>query len=156
MPESYIHIQKRGGTPFSLPIVVLTFEVPTQPITIKVGYEMAVVHLLILNPLRCFQYQSHTQQRCGSSMVCGSCESGHGETSCPYPPHCENCNQALSMTIPDLCIWVRGPAENVESRRASVSWRYNKSSLRVGQGQRLYPVQPFFTGFKEVRQAPRQ
>jgi hypothetical protein len=116
VPEAYRHIQKRGGTPFPLPTVVLTFEVPTLPITIEVGHEMATVHLLILNPLRCFQCQrfGHTQQRCGSSMVCGSCESGFGGASYPHPPHCENCNQAISMTVPDLCMWVRGPSENFE------------------------------------------
>lgn len=37
VPETYRHIQKRGGTPFPLPTVVLTFEVLALPNTIKVG-----------------------------------------------------------------------------------------------------------------------
>jgi hypothetical protein len=134
------------------------FEIPTLPITIEVGYEIATVHLLILNPVRCFQCQrfGHTQQRCGSNLVCGNCESGHGEAPCPYPPHCENCNQTLPMTRPDVCFWVREPSKNFESRKASVSWRHKRSSLRAGQGQGLHPIQSFFTGFKEVRRVPGQ
>jgi hypothetical protein len=80
---------------------------------------MATLQLLILNPFICFQCKrfGHTQHRCVSILVRYNCESGNGEPSCPLPPPCEKCTQVHPVAISSLCLWVRQPFKNFESKR---------------------------------------
>jgi hypothetical protein len=92
--KAYRFTGKRDGRPLSLQTVFLSFQVPTMPSSLLVGYERASVRPYIPNPMPCFQCRmfGHTQQRCASSLVGGDCgERGHGEAPCPGPPHCVNC-----------------------------------------------------------------
>ncbi|GBM48863.1 hypothetical protein AVEN_36920-1 [Araneus ventricosus] len=72
---------RRDGQLIPTQHVVLTFQTPPLPKSIKVGYTSCKLRPYIPNPLRCFKCQryGHSQQSCrGTDPVCGKCaESGH-------------------------------------------------------------------------------
>jgi len=53
--RAYRLIGKRDGKPFPLRTIFLTFEVPSLPSHIRVGYERVSVRPCIPNPMRCFR-----------------------------------------------------------------------------------------------------
>jgi hypothetical protein len=95
--RAYWLIGKWDGKPFPLSTIFLTFEVPSLPSYMYVGYERVSVQPYIPNPMQCLWCQKFglTQQQCASNLVCGVCgEPGLGESLCPCPPHCVNCSGA--------------------------------------------------------------
>ncbi|GFX63668.1 uncharacterized protein TNCV_2824541 [Trichonephila clavipes] len=77
--------------------LILTFNSPKLPNTIKAGYLNCKIHPYIPNPLRCFKCQrfGHLQTSCRGQFTCSRCASvGHSSTDCTLEPKCVNCTQS--------------------------------------------------------------
>ncbi|GFW28621.1 uncharacterized protein TNCV_2317691 [Trichonephila clavipes] len=77
--------------------LILTFNRPKLPTTIKVGYLNCKIRPYIPNPLRCFRCQrfGHSQTSCRGQLTCSRCASaGHSSTDCTLEPKCINCSQS--------------------------------------------------------------
>ncbi|GFT78975.1 putative RNA-directed DNA polymerase from transposon X-element [Trichonephila clavipes] len=76
--------------------IILTFNSPKLPTTIKAGYLNCRIRPYIPNPLRCFKCQrfGHSQTSCRGQQTCSRCASaGHSSTDCILEPKCINCSQ---------------------------------------------------------------
>jgi hypothetical protein len=90
----------RNGIRTQTSLVILTFDTPKPPNTIKVGYESVEVETYYPNPLRCTRCQhfGHHHSRCDpkkapTCSVCG--EKDHISTPehpCRKDPKCTNCS----------------------------------------------------------------
>ncbi|GFX09413.1 putative RNA-directed DNA polymerase from transposon BS [Trichonephila clavipes] len=79
--------------------LILTFNNPKLPTTIKAGYLNCKIRPYIPNPLRCFKCQrfGHSQSSCRGQLTCSRCGSvGHSSTDCTLEPKCFNCSQSHS------------------------------------------------------------
>ncbi|GFT99262.1 uncharacterized protein TNCV_73581 [Trichonephila clavipes] len=77
--------------------IILTFNSPKLPTTIKAGYINCKIRPYIPNPLRCFRCQrfGHSQTSCRGQLTCSRCASaGHSSTDCTLEPKCINCSQS--------------------------------------------------------------
>ncbi|GFW06473.1 uncharacterized protein TNCV_2188071 [Trichonephila clavipes] len=77
--------------------LILTFNSPTQPKTIKAGYLNCKIHPYFPNPLRCFKCQrfGHSQTSSHGQLTCSRCASvGHSSSNCTLEPKCVNCSQS--------------------------------------------------------------
>ncbi|GBL69136.1 hypothetical protein AVEN_215727-1 [Araneus ventricosus] len=88
---------RRDGRLIPTQHVVLTFQTPVLPKSIKAGYINCKLRPYIPNPLRCFKCQrfGHSQQSCrGTNPVCGKCaESGREINVCTSDTFkCRNCS----------------------------------------------------------------
>ncbi|GFW87095.1 uncharacterized protein TNCV_5124491 [Trichonephila clavipes] len=76
--------------------IILTFNKPKLPTTVKAGYLKCKIHPYIPNPLRCFKCQrfGHSQTACRGQLTCSRCASvGHASSDCFLEPRCDNCSQ---------------------------------------------------------------
>ncbi|GFU90551.1 uncharacterized protein TNCV_2574841 [Trichonephila clavipes] len=76
--------------------IILSFNSPKLPTTIKAGYLSCKIRPYIPNPLRCFKCQrfGHSQTSCRGQLTCSRCASvGHASTDCILEPKCFNCSQ---------------------------------------------------------------
>ncbi|GBM26671.1 hypothetical protein AVEN_241327-1 [Araneus ventricosus] len=109
---------RRDGRLIPTQHVVLTFQTPVLPKSIKAGYINCKLRPYIPNPLRCFKCQryGHSQQSCrGTDPVCGKCaESGHETNVCPDTFKCRNCS---------------GP--HVASSKSCPTWIFEKEVIAV-------------------------
>ena len=66
---------KREGRIIETNTYILTFNSPTIPKEIKIGYNINKVELFIPNPLRCYKCQKfgHHEDQCRNLSVCGRC-----------------------------------------------------------------------------------
>ena len=76
---------------------VLTFNSPTLPTVVKIGFMQVKVDVYIPNPLRCYSCQvfGHHGNKCGRHPVCCNCgEPEHCGPSgvCDKPAKCVNCS----------------------------------------------------------------
>ena len=76
---------------------VLTFNSPTLPTVVKIGFMQVKVDVYIPNPLRCYSCQvfGHHENKCGRHPVCCNCgEPEHCGPSgvCNKPSKCVNCS----------------------------------------------------------------
>ncbi|GFX25599.1 uncharacterized protein TNCV_3124351 [Trichonephila clavipes] len=79
--------------------IILTFNKPKLPTTVKAGYLNCKIRPYIPNPLSCFQCQrfGHSQTSCRGQLTCSRCASvGHSSTDCTLEPKCVNCTQSHS------------------------------------------------------------
>ncbi|XP_055943536.1 uncharacterized protein LOC129974544 [Argiope bruennichi] len=88
---------RRDGQLIPTKHIVLTFQTPVLPKSIKAGYQICRVRPYIPNPLRCFKCQryGHSQQACRSKMImCAKCaEPGHEINNCHSDTmKCVNCS----------------------------------------------------------------
>ncbi|GFV88312.1 RNA-directed DNA polymerase from mobile element jockey [Trichonephila clavipes] len=77
--------------------IILTFNKPKLPTTVKAGYLNCKIRPYIPNPLRCFKCQrfGHSQTSCRGQLTCSRCASvGHSSTDCTLEPKCFNCSQS--------------------------------------------------------------
>jgi hypothetical protein len=132
--KAYRLIGKRDNKPFTLRTFFLTFEVPSLPASIHVGYGRVPVSPYIPNPMRCHQCQKfgHTQQRCASNLVCGHCgENGYGEEPCPNPPHCVNCSRAHASADRRCPVFLDERAIQELRVKDGLFWMPERSSLKT-------------------------
>ncbi|GFW52386.1 putative RNA-directed DNA polymerase from transposon BS [Trichonephila clavipes] len=87
---------KKNTTVFPTKHLILTFNSPNLPTSIKAGYLNCKIRPYIPNPLRCFKCQrfGHSQTSCRGQLTCSRCASvGHASTDCILEPKCFNCSQ---------------------------------------------------------------
>lgn len=76
--------------------IILTFDTPNLPQSIKAGYLNCPVRPYIPNPLWCFQCQrfGHSKASCRGAITCARCSSpGHESDNCTAPARCVNCGK---------------------------------------------------------------
>ncbi|XP_055926940.1 uncharacterized protein LOC129958469 [Argiope bruennichi] len=88
---------RRDGQLIPTKHIVLTFQTPVLPKSIKAGHQICRVRPYIPNPLRCFKCQryGHSQQACRSkTSTCAKCaETGHDINNCISDTmKCVNCS----------------------------------------------------------------
>ncbi|GFV35405.1 uncharacterized protein TNCV_3204371 [Trichonephila clavipes] len=74
--------------------IILMFNSPKLPTTIKAGYLNCKIRPYIPNPLRCYKCQrfGHSQISCRGQLTCSRCAFvGHFSTDCTLEPKCVNC-----------------------------------------------------------------
>ncbi|GFT33348.1 uncharacterized protein TNCV_859021 [Trichonephila clavipes] len=77
--------------------MILTFNNPNLPATVKAGYLNCKIRPYVPNPLRCFKCQrfGHSQTACRGQLTCSRCATvGHPSTDCTLEPKCVNCSQS--------------------------------------------------------------
>ncbi|GFY16063.1 uncharacterized protein TNCV_341121 [Trichonephila clavipes] len=88
---------KKDATIIPTKHLILTFNSPKLPCTIKAGYLNCKIRPYIPNPLRCFKCQrfGHSQTSCRGQLTCSRCATvGHSSTDCTLEPKCVNCMQS--------------------------------------------------------------
>ena len=73
---------------------ILTFNKPTTPTSIRIGYINTKIETYIPNPLRCQKCQKygHPKDKCTRPSICAKCgNSNHTELECKNPFNCINC-----------------------------------------------------------------
>ncbi len=88
--------------------IILTFNKPTVPKVVKVGFLQVKVDVYIPNPLRCYKCQKygHHESRCSRNQICGRCgDSSHQEAECRATPHCVNCGKEHHANSKDCDTW---------------------------------------------------
>ena len=104
--EVYRVIRYHQGHPRHTDTIILTFDWPDLPESIKCGYRNFPVKMYIPNPRRCFNCQKygHGKNQCRATQVCGNCsEEGHSAESCDgdaFCLHCETGHSVSSRTCP--------------------------------------------------------
>ena len=102
---------------------VLTFNSPTLPTVVKIGFMQVKVDVYIPNPLRCYSCQvfGHHENKCGRHPVCCNC----GE-----PEHCGPsgvCNNHPNVsTAQVITLQTRSNAHNGRKRR-----KFSKSNVKT-------------------------
>ena len=85
---------KKNGEMIRVNTAILTFNRPTPPATLKVGFGRCTVQPYVPSPLRCFKCQQfgHHQDNCSKAKVCAKCaQPDHQDTACTAMK-CVNCN----------------------------------------------------------------
>jgi len=87
---------------------ILTFNLPTPPKEIKIGYLNVRVDVYIPNPVRCFKCQrfGHTIKFCKNTQICPKCGESHTEEQCSNPLKCINCGGPHTAFNKDCPKWV--------------------------------------------------
>ncbi|GBN45477.1 hypothetical protein AVEN_100347-1 [Araneus ventricosus] len=96
--EGVIHVRRinirRDGKLVPTKHLILTFNSPKLPESIRAGYIKLPVKPFIPNPLRCFKCQrfGHSQSTCRGTLTCARCAvAGHESTGCTSDEKCANC-----------------------------------------------------------------
>ncbi|GFV29865.1 putative RNA-directed DNA polymerase from transposon BS [Trichonephila clavipes] len=88
--------------------LILTFNSPKLPTTVKAGYLNCKIRAYIPNPLRCFKCQrfGHSQIACRVQLTCSRCASvGHSSADCSLEQKCVNCSQPHSSDSKQCPKW---------------------------------------------------
>ena len=87
---------------------ILTFNLPTPPKEIKIGYLNVRVDIYIPNPVLCFKCQrfGHTITFCKNTQICAKCGESHTEEQCSKPLKCINCRGPHTAFNKDCPKWV--------------------------------------------------
>lgn len=85
--------------------IILTFNTPDLPTSIKAAYLKCSIRPFIPNPLRCYKCQrfGHSKDSCRGSVTCARCAGNHDSENCQLPPLCVNCKNdhpSFSRTCP--------------------------------------------------------
>lgn len=103
------HVQAtRSGKKEPTNTFILTFDAPTLPQRIKVGYLSVTVEQYIPNPLRCFKCQryGHSKAACKRTVNCARCGiEGHDDASCTAAHHCFHCGSNHATYSRDCPEW---------------------------------------------------
>ena len=100
---------KKNDVIIKVNTAILTFNRPTPPATIKVGFERCNVQPYVPSPLRCFKCQQfgHHQDSCKREKVCGQCaQPDHQDTGCTTKAKCANCNGNHPAFSKDCPRWI--------------------------------------------------
>lgn len=94
--EVYRIERKEGNTTKKTHLYIITFNSPTLPKEVKIGFVKCDVTLHISNPRRCHNCQryGHGKNTCRQETVCAQCgESGHEKDECDQEIKCYHCEQ---------------------------------------------------------------
>ncbi|GFT82709.1 putative RNA-directed DNA polymerase from transposon BS [Trichonephila clavipes] len=89
--------------------LILSFNSPKLPPTIKAGYLNCKIRVYIPNPLRCFKCQrfGHSQIACRGQLTCSRCASvGHSSADCSHEQKYVNCSQPHSSDSKQCPKWI--------------------------------------------------
>ncbi|GFX45995.1 RNA-directed DNA polymerase from mobile element jockey [Trichonephila clavipes] len=99
---------RRDGQVLNTKHLILTFNTPDLPQTVKMAYIRCPVRPYIPNPLRCFQCQrfGHSKTVCRGQPTCSKCaEVGHDSADCKAKERCVNCkgdHSSFSRSLSNL------------------------------------------------------
>ncbi|XP_055924552.1 uncharacterized protein LOC129956646 [Argiope bruennichi] len=101
---------RRDGKLLNTKHLILTFNSPKLPESIKAGYMKLPVRPYVPNPLRCFNCQrfGHSKANCRGTLTCARCAvPGHESNECSAKEKCVNCKEDHA-SFSRLCpIWKR-------------------------------------------------
>jgi hypothetical protein len=100
----------RGGERKPTNTLILTFNTPSPPLSLKVAYLNIPVKPYIPGPLRCYRCQryGHHQRTCKRQPVCFKCGSTEHEASdCSSEPKCTSCKGDHAVNFNQCPVWLR-------------------------------------------------
>ncbi|GFW78901.1 uncharacterized protein TNCV_2059221 [Trichonephila clavipes] len=127
--------------------VILTFNSPKLPSTIKAGYLNYKIRSYIRNPLRCFKCQKfgHSQTACRGQLTCSRCASvGHASSDCSLEQKCVNCSQPHSADS-KLC-----PKWKIEKEIQTIKTNRNISYIEARKFLTPQPSQTYAQVAKSI------
>ena len=103
---------KRNDQIINTNTYIFTFDTPTIPTELKIGYNIAKVEVYVPNPLRCFGCQrfGHHEDKCNNKPTCRKCgmyDSDHSEYNCARDVRCSNCQGQHTADSKDCPVWQR-------------------------------------------------
>ena len=85
-------VVKRNNLEVKTNTLILTFDTPKIPVSLKICYLNIPVSQYVPNPIRC--YKCHVTRKCKYNEVCARCsETGHKDTTCTKTLKCVNCEE---------------------------------------------------------------
>ena len=104
-------ILKKDGESIKTNTLFVTFNTPTPPKELKIGYYIVKVQMYIPNPLRCFNCQKfgHSKKFCKNRLACWKCGGeGHDGSECTSETtHCLNCKGGHCASSKSCPIWIQ-------------------------------------------------
>lgn len=145
-----ITIRKRDET-IKTNTYILTFDKPTLPDKISVGYLKVNVELYIPNPIRCYKCQKygHGSVICKSPAICYNCGEEDHVAPCLKPPKCRNCggpHPASDKTCPN---WIK--EKEIQKIRCSKKVSHEEARKLVNDSPNFKFVKPFSAVVKATR-----
>ncbi|GFV84996.1 uncharacterized protein TNCV_838701 [Trichonephila clavipes] len=128
--------------------IILTFNNPKLPTTVKAGYLSCKIRSYIPNPLRFFKCQrlGHSQTSYRGQLTCSICASvGHSSTDCILEPKYINCSQSHPSNS-KLC-----PKWKIEKKIQEIKTNNNISYIKA---KKLMPPQLFQTYAQATKSSP--
>ena len=102
---------KKDGENIKTNTLFVTFNTPTPPKELKIGYYIVKVQLYIPNPLRCFNCQKfgHSKKFCKNPLACWKCgREGHDGSECTAETTCcLNCKGEHCASSKSCPIWIQ-------------------------------------------------
>ena len=89
-------VSKRDGKEIKTNTLILTFNLPKIPSSLKICYLNVPVTEYVPNPMRCYKCQTfgHMSNKCKKSEICARCsETGHYDKTCNKAFKCINCKE---------------------------------------------------------------
>ncbi|GFW57281.1 putative RNA-directed DNA polymerase from transposon X-element [Trichonephila clavipes] len=138
---------KKDSTIVPTKHLILTFNSPKLPNTIKAGYLNCKIRPYIPNPLRCFKCQrfGHSQTSCRGQLTCSRCASaGHASSDCTLEQKCVNCSQPHSADS-KLC-----PKWKIEKEIQTIKTNRNISYIEARKFITPQPSQTYVQVAKSI------
>jgi len=126
---------------------VLTFNTPTLPTTIKVGYLRVHTEQYVPNPLRCYQCQryGHGKNACKRPVACARCgQEGHTDSDCSADHHCVNCRGDHPAYSKECAEWKKQKDITTVKYKQNVSFREAADIVRVQSGSTATNSKPSY------------
>ena len=127
-------LNQKSTNPIPTSTFFLTFDDPTPPESIDIGYIRTPIQPYIPNPLRCYGCQrfGHAKKFCSSTPNCSNCGlPGHVSDNCNNPKCCYNCkgdHDAFSKICPN---WIKEKEIVVIKTKNNIS--YPQAKLKYEQ-----------------------
>ena len=126
---------------------ILTFNTPTLPTTIKVGYLRVHTEQYVPNPLRCYQCQryGHGKNACKRPVACARCgQEGHTDSDCSADHHCVNCRGDHAAFSKDCPEWKKQRDITTIKFKRNVSFREAAEIHRASTGPSATSSKPSY------------
>ncbi|XP_055543235.1 uncharacterized protein LOC129728800 [Wyeomyia smithii] len=127
--------RKRSGVLEPTNSLILTSNSSGIPETVKVGYLVLTVRILIPRPIRCYkcQYYGHPAKYCSKEEVCSNCyEEGYQSDVCSGQTICRNCKSSSHFSWSTDCSVFKSEQEIVRIKATkSVSMREAKNRYKA-------------------------
>ena len=126
---------RRDGAILPTNTVILTFNTPRLPASIKAGYLHIPVTHYIPNPMRCFSCQlfGHTKHTCKNKPACAKCGSADHTDSytCENAASCLNCREDHPSFSRECQIWKQ--EKHIQEIRVKENISYGEAKRRSQQ-----------------------